>query len=292
MSIKNIIKSLSDERWNIGFIHNDLDSVMNGDPIHVNWVKHHYKDSWFADPFILDVTDTDIIVLVEEWYKPIRRGRISKLIIDRNTFVLKDLQVVLQLDTHLSFPVIERREDGVYIYPENGESGNLSIYRYNVQNSNCTKVGALCDDAVEDAICTELFGEKLMFATPRTNPNGKELSIYSWDSQMKRFILKEKEYFKENVARMAGNFFEYKGKLYRPTQECNVQYGHAVTLQEVNHENGKWTFNEVRRMCSVNKRLSVGMHTFNMYKGMIVTDALGFDRMWMRRILNAIHVIR
>jgi hypothetical protein len=122
---------------------NDLDSVMNGDPIHVNWVKHHYKDSWFADPFILDVTDTDIIVLVEEWYKPIRRGRISKLIIDRNTFVLKDLQVVLQLDTHLSFPVIERREDGVYIYPENGESGNLSIYRYNVRKTViATKVGA------------------------------------------------------------------------------------------------------------------------------------------------------
>jgi hypothetical protein len=292
MSIKNIIKSLSDERWNIGFICNDLDSVMNGDAIRVNWVKHHYKDSWFADPFILDVTDTDIILLVEEWYKPIRRGRISKLVIDRNTFVLKDIQVVLQLDTHLSFPVIERREDGVYIYPENGESGNLSIYQYNVQNSNCTKVGALCDDAVEDAICTELFGEKLMFATPRTNPNGKELSIYSWDSQTNKYVLKEEEYFKENVARMAGNFFEYKGQFYRPTQECNAQYGHAVTLQEVNHENDKWTFNEVRRMCSVNKRLSVGMHTFNMYKGVIVTDALGFDRMWIRRMLNAIHIIR
>jgi hypothetical protein len=172
MSIKNIIKSLSDERWNIGFICNDLDSVMNGDPIRVNWVKHHYKDSWFADPFILDVTDTDIIVLVEEWYKPIRRGRISKLVIDRKTFVLKDLQVVLQQDTHLSFPVIERREDGIYIYPENGEAGNLTLYRYDAENNLCEKVGVICDDAVEDAICTEQFGEKLMFATPRTNPNG------------------------------------------------------------------------------------------------------------------------
>jgi hypothetical protein len=292
MSIKNIIKSLSDERWNIGFISNDVDSVMNGDPIRVNWVKHHYKDSWFADPFILDVTDTDIIVLVEEWYKPIRRGRISKLVIDRKTFVLKDLQVVLQLDTHLSFPVIERREDGIYIYPENGEAGNLTLYRYDAENNLCEKVGIICDDAVEDAICTEQFGEKLMFATPRTNPNGNVLGIYGWNEQTHKYIEKEKVYFGENVARMAGNFFSYQGKIIRPTQECNVQYGHAVTLQEVNHENDKWTFHEIRRMYTVNKKLTVGMHTFNMYKGMIVTDALGFDRMWIRKILRVLHVIR
>src|SRR5574344_1914204 len=82
MKIKDIVKSLSDERWNIGFISNDLNSIMLGEPIKVNWLKHYYKDSWFADPFILDVTDEEIIVLVEEWYKPIKRGRISKLTID------------------------------------------------------------------------------------------------------------------------------------------------------------------------------------------------------------------
>jgi hypothetical protein len=292
MSIKNIIKSFSDERWNIGFISNDMDSVMNCDPIHVNWVKHHYKDSWFADPFILDVTDKHIIVLVEEWYKPIGHGRISKLVIDKNTYELMDLQVVLQLDTHLSFPVIERREDGIYIYPENGEAGNLSIYRYNVENNLCEKVGVICDDAVEDAMCTEQFGKKLMFATHRENPNGNVLSIYGWNDQIQKYIEKEKSYFGENVARMAGNFFEYNGKIIRPTQECNIQYGHAVTLQEVSYTNGKWSFNEIRRIYSVNKKLPVGMHTFNMYKGVIITDALGFDRMWIRKILKAFHVIR
>src|SRR5574344_2752409 len=106
MKIKDIVKSLSDERWNIGFISNDLNSIMLSEPIKVNWVKHYYKDSWFADPFILDVTDEEIIVLVEEWYKPIKRGRISKITIDRTTFVLKDLRVTLELNTHLRFPLI------------------------------------------------------------------------------------------------------------------------------------------------------------------------------------------
>jgi hypothetical protein len=112
------------------------------------------------------------------------------------------------------------------------------------------------------------------------------LGIYGWNEQTHKYIEKEKVYFGENVARMAGNFFTYQGKIIRPTQECNVQYGHAVTLQEVNHENDKWTFNEIRRMYSVNKKLTVGMHTFNMYKGMIVTDALGFDNIWIRKIIK------
>jgi hypothetical protein len=291
MKIKNLIKSLSEERWNIGFIINDLQSVMNGDAIKVNWIKHNYKDRWFADPFILDVTEDEIIVLVEEFYKPIGRGRISRLIIDKHSYELKKLDVVLQLDTHLSFPVIDRCADGIYIYPENGESRNLTLYKYDPISNKCDKVSAICDDAVEDAVCTDLFGKKLLFATNRINPNGNVLSIYSYDNKTDRYKLKEKEYFKENVARMAGKFFEYNGKIIRPTQECNVQYGHAVTLQEVSYTNCKWSFNEIRRIYSVNKKLPVGMHTFNMYKDVIVTDALGFDNMWIRRILKTIHLI-
>ena len=67
--IKEYIKRYCDERWNIGFIQNSLDNILQGEDIRVQWVEHDYKNSWFADPFILDVTDTDIIVLVEEFPK-------------------------------------------------------------------------------------------------------------------------------------------------------------------------------------------------------------------------------
>jgi hypothetical protein len=288
MSIRQIVKSLSDERWNIGFISNSIDGIIGGEPIKVNWVKHNYRNSWFADPFILDVTDDEIVVLVEEWFKPIKRGRISKLVIDKNTFVLKDLQVVLQLDTHLSFPVIERHDDGIYIYPENGASGNLSLYKYDAEKNKCEKIGVICDESVADAIATDVFGERLMFATKQPDPNGNKLCIYRWNDETHKYEQKDVVLFKENVARMAGNFFEYNGKIIRPTQECNVQYGHAVTLQEVSYENGEWSFKEIRRMYTVNPKLTVGMHTFNMFKGLIVTDALGFDRMWIRKILNKV----
>lgn len=289
MSIRTIFKSFSEERWNIGFIENDLDSLMRGDKIRVKWIKHHLKDSWIADPFILDVTDDEIIVMVEEFYKPIHRGRISKLTIDKKSLNLKKLDVVLELPTHLSFPVIIRpqeKNDFVYLMPENGESGELNTYKYWPKENRIEKYETVLKEAVADAIPVEFNSTTYLFATNEKNVNGNELSIYQWDEDTHQYIFDRKLEFEENVARMAGNCFIYQGELYRPTQECNVQYGHAVTIQEVILNNDKFVFKEVRRMYSTHPKLNIGMHTFNSYKGMIVTDALGFDNMWLRNILK------
>ena len=113
MQIKNFFKSFSDECWNIGFIQNSFDSILRGDNLQIKWIKHNYKDGWFADPFVLDVNDTEIHLLVEEFYKPIQRGRISRLIIDKETNDLKKLDVVLELPSHLSFPAIKRVDNKV-----------------------------------------------------------------------------------------------------------------------------------------------------------------------------------
>ena len=57
-------------------------------------VRRYKNEGWFADPFILDVTKREIIVLVEEWYDSIQRGRISKLTIG----VLYVFFIILNLD--------------------------------------------------------------------------------------------------------------------------------------------------------------------------------------------------
>ena len=184
----------------------------------MKWLKHDSKYSWFADPFILDVTDNEIHVLVEEYYKPIQRGRISRLIIDRYSYELKQKDVVLELRTHLSFPAIIRKEKDVFIYPENGESGELNLYQYFPESNKCVKIETILSEAVADAIIARVNGEDMLFCTKKTNPNGNELYVFTQD-ESGRYLEKERYTFDENIARMAGDFFEYNGKLYRPTQE-------------------------------------------------------------------------
>ena len=158
------------------------------------------------------------------------------------------------------------------------------------------------DESVADATPLRVGNKAYLFCTKRPNVNGNTLYLYQWDSQEEKFIPLGSKIFQENIARMAGNFFEYEGALYRPAQECNTQYGHAVSLQKVTYraksvldmqelDCGALEFKEVRRIFSNHPKLNVGMHTFNMYKEVIVTDALGFDNMWIRDILSKLGII-
>ena len=308
ISLRTQIKKLTQERWNVGFIQNSIEDIVSGATIDVKWLIHKYKNSWFADPFVLEVTEKEIILLVEEFYKPINRGRISKLTIDRITNILLKRDVILELPTHLSFPLIIRKdskleefikeidtpnegsaEPYVYLLPENGESGHLYIYKFFQKSNKIIRLCSLLNKAVEDAVPIKINEHLYLFCTPRLNPNGNVLHIYRWSCKERQFKYLKEISFDENIARMSGDFFYYKNKLIRPTQECNFQYGHAVTLQETDVK--KISFREVRRLYSVHPILNIGCHTFNSYKGVIVTDALGFDRIWIRKMLKLFKTI-
>lgn len=304
MSLKQRIKRFSAEKWNIGFIRNELKGILDGDSINVSWLKHKAKDSWFADPFILDVNESEIIILVEEFPKATNKGRITKLTIDKASFELKKNDVVLELPTHLSFPLIIRSssKDMVYLLPENGASGKLTLYRYWVNENRLEEIGPVLDEDVADAVPLKVGIYDFLFCTKAPNANGNTLFVYIWDEGKKKYEFCREYIFDENVARMAGCFFEFNGDLYRPTQECNIQYGHAVTIQKLISDSeqmplemaileGRLKFEEVRRLYSVNPQLNVGMHTFNIYQDCIVTDSLGFDNMWIRKILRALQII-
>ena len=154
---EQIIEEIKATKYNIGFVNEPLKSVLDGSSFHINWLKHSYKDRWFADPFILDVNDEEIIVLVEEWYDPIQRGHISRLTVDRKTYELKSTNVVLDDGTHLSFPAIERKGRDVYIHPENSVIGKLENYKYNEKEDRFEKVGLLCNQPLTDSAKLDSF---------------------------------------------------------------------------------------------------------------------------------------
>lgn len=295
-ALKDFFRRFSDERWAIGFITNSLDDILSGKDVNVDWVHDRRRDRWFADPFVLSADEQEIVLLCEEMYKPrgIKIGRISRVTVDRATMTITHVQCLLELPTHLSFPAWHRQGDDIFVYPENSEAGHLTLYCYDDKQRAMQPVGTICDDPVADAIQTNLLGgERMMMATRLPDVNGNELLIYRWDETVEKFTLQQSVSFKENVARMAGDFFNHNGKVYRPTQECNVQYGHAVTLQEVTRDvNGDLAFQEVRRIYSTHPSLTVGCHTFNVFNNgeLIATDALGFDRMWFRKMLKFLHL--
>jgi hypothetical protein len=238
-------------------------------------MKHHYKDRWFADPFVLDADEKNIYILAEEFYIPIHRAYIAKLTIDRNTKELVETKPVLKLGTHLSYPAIIRINDHVYIYPESGKSGRLMLYKYNNAHDTVTEERELLHKDVGDATYTDLFGEDLLFCTTPPLYNDEILHIYRKNNEG-QYVDSEQIEFKDKIARMAGDFFVVKGEIYRPAQDCNKSYGNGLVIQEVSHHDGKWSFKDIHRYHSPNKEYPLGIHTLNQYNDVIVVDAVGY----------------
>ena len=86
-------------------MQNPLEEVIAGAEPEVRWMKHQRKGGWFADPFVLDVTDTTISLLAEEFRFKTGKGRIVRLDVQRETFELEKVTVLID-DCHLSFPFI------------------------------------------------------------------------------------------------------------------------------------------------------------------------------------------
>lgn len=263
-------------RWELGFIENPIHEIIEGKELQIKYVKFPFEGRWYADPFILEYNDKEIVLLVEDFSDTDKKGKISRVIIDRKTMGLKGVKIILELDTHLSFPVIVRKGEKVFFYPENSEGHTLDLYEYDKKTDVCKKIRQLSNEVMADAVISDYFGEKFLFSTKN---NGNVLNVYRFDEEKKIFKHSTDVHFSENIARNGGDFFEVNGQLYRAAQECNYTYGHALSIQKIEHEGNTFKMKEVRRLLP--PKYAIGIHTLNVYKDLIVIDLKVFRHPWI-----------
>lgn len=266
-------------KWTVGVADFDPDAILDpGKRLNIHWVKHKNKGSWFADPFILSVTEDFVFILVEEFVYSANKGRISRLKVNRHSWELEKIDPVIEQGTHLSFPAYYRKNGKVYIYPENSQSGKLSLFEYDEDSGVAAKVGVLSNCPLADAVIWQMDGKKVVMATTSPDDNGRVLDIYPYHEIQPR----EKEEpverisFPERIARNAGMPFDIQGRLFRPAQDCARRYGESVIIQEVSRTDEGFQFKEVKRFYSPLTSHSVAFHTFNVFEDKyIAVDAEG-----------------
>lgn len=286
---------LRSDMWNLGFIEEDISDVVKSDKLNIHWMKHNYIDRWFADPYLLEVTDKQIVVLVEEFCYKLRKGRIARLVISRPDYVLQNMKIILELPTHLSFPVIYNKDGQIYVMPENSKSGGITIYKYNTQTISLEKLHEVGHLPLTDAtIARDLSGDEYIFSTKLPNPNGNEMQIYSFDGDAMH--LEEKPVanivFPNNVARNAGDAFYIGEQMYRPAQDCDKCYGNGIDIQKVNKDGNTFTFETINSFHSDNPAYNLGYHTFNIKNGLIVVDGHRYRFPKMVKFLHCLSKLR
>lgn len=275
----NIIKKLNRNRWNLAFFkEEDLPDVLNGNFHNVHWLVNKDQTRWFADPFILDVNENYVEVLVEELTYSINKGRIAKLTVNRNTWELEDLKIILELDTHLSFPMIFRKDNKIIIIPENSASGKSIAYCYNKSSDSLEKVSIVSEEPLTDATLLLDFETTYMLSTKMPDCNGNVLDVYEFNVDSLEAKKVDSIVFKKPIARNAGCPIRINGVLYRPAQDCDGDYGKGVILQKINYDayKAKLSFHNEASIYPFTFRYQCGLHTLNSYKGMCVIDVRGY----------------
>lgn len=263
--------------WNIGFCDLTPEELIAEKKLKpIQWMKHSYRDRFFADPFIYKVSPQDIIVFAEEYMFDNPPGLIVELVIDRRSKQLKKRYELLRLHTHLSYPAIIREGDVTYVYPENGNSGKLNIYRYDEMQHKLVEPICILNEAVADSTIYKLTnGHYLLIATKF--PENQE-NAYAYESLSIKgpFCPIKSEPFQSSkcCSRPAGDFFEAFGQLYRPAQNCAVSYGSSTNILAFDAYDCRERV--IFELKPQGKVYPLGLHTINFCEGLCVIDGLGY----------------
>ena len=275
---------LSEYTWDLAYGDYDENFLFEGfdwKALHI--IKNPYKTKWFADPFILKSDPYTIELLVEEFDSSIKRGRIARIVIDRKTDTIIDCTILLDKQTHLSFPVIYWIDGKVIIHPENSASGKSYMYEYDIKSQQLINPIVIADVPLVDSIIRKENDVYRLYATRTPDTCGRLLDMY----ESKEFTgpyckVEEIDYYKKE-ARMAGAFIETTSGCIRPAQDCNFNYGEAVVFYK-----GKEVIS-VLRPSSIKYE---GIHTFNKKDDLFVIDLKKYKYSVLHFILKKINRFR
>ncbi|MGB7511895.1 MAG: hypothetical protein WBP54_11500, partial [Pelodictyon phaeoclathratiforme] len=252
------------QNWNIGFTADSVESFIENKGLgKIHWMKHRYNDRFFADPFILRINNDEITILCEEYIIKKGKGTIVKLIVDKWSKKLIDRTLILELDTHLSYPAIIRIDKSIYIYPENSASGKLTLYSYNDVSNEVRAVKNLSNESLVDSTIFNYKEKYWLVATKVPNTQDKAFiyvanTFYDDFRPLNSGVINESN----NFSRPAGNFIIYKDKIYRPVQNCEKRYGSGIMIQQIDIlKEDLYIENNVFSIYPNSFRYNLGIHT-------------------------------
>ena len=281
---------LGEPIFNIGFIrYNNTDVLEERTPT-VNWLNLGcYTDGWFADPFILQINDSDIVLLAEEYEYKKKKGRISQLVVDKQSLKLKNVNPVLELDTHLSFPYIFPYKEQVYVCPENYASGSVKLYRRNEAGQLVEPI-IIIPSPLVDTQLLEYNGFFYAFGVEtRTGKNeeSKTLKVYRSESLFVpfSFFCEISNIFAEE--RGAGVIFNDNQRIIRPAQSCERGYGDSMVFYSLHISDSSIKETIIGKIYpKMSGHYNLGLHTFNKQDDICVVDGKDYRRYPLARIIK------
>ncbi len=242
----------------------------------IRWIKtESLEDSWVADPFIYKVKAESIQIFVEQFFQG--KGRLVLLDVSLSTMEILCAKVILQLDTHLSFPYIWREGETLFIMPENVENGNLRIWKFNESTSHLEDPQVLIDVPLEDAQLCKIGNQYFIMGVRYVHNDyfdcTRNLEIYKADSLFGRYQHIQTIHNPLRLERGAGTVWQEGDTFIRPAQNCEDGYGTSLLFYRMKFEADRFSETlEFEYRPDKEHPRSRAFHTYNEKDGYVVID--------------------
>lgn len=271
----NFYKKFLIQTYNIGIIKKAIGKILeNGiEKGDIVWLKHNFKDRFFADPFMIKEDEDYYYILVEEFFFWEEKGKITLLKISKVDFSLAERKIIIEEPTHLSFPFCEL--NGTTIVPESVLSGKTKEYSIDLDTMTVVNSREILKEGLIDAtFYTDHKKNKWILAAKMDNPK-EDMYMYILNRDVYEPIKKGRVIANSiEETRSAGRLFEFNGNLYRPVQDSTQRYGRQTRIMRID----KLDEEEYKASCvrvisgKENPPYNETLHTFNVYDDCVIVD--------------------
>ncbi|MFM0053594.1 glucosamine inositolphosphorylceramide transferase family protein [Caballeronia grimmiae] len=236
------------------------------------------NDRFYADPFLWRDAAGGYHLFFEDLPYATNKGVISHVALDPDSKSwIAPPRVVLERPYHLSYPFLFEHAGDIFMIPETSANRTIEVYRAAPFPDAWVHHATLMENIV--AADTTLFHEAgtwWLFTTIEqgSGPNWDELHLYHarspfgpWHAHPANPVVSDCR-----GARMAGNIFrDDNGRLIRPAQDCEREYGAALRFCEITEMSAsRYAETPVSVMNAPSGRS--GVHTWNRTGDVTVVD--------------------
>ncbi|BBU31620.1 hypothetical protein BTHE68_53540 [Burkholderia sp. THE68] len=252
-----------------------------------NWVTLPGMPTQFhADPFLWRGKNGDYHLFFESLPYDTNRGVISHIAFDPATQKWQETpRVVLDRNYHLSYPFLFEHDGEIFMIPETCGNRTIEMYRAASFPTEWELHKVVMRDVVAADTTLHYDGKTWWMFTSITEEGGSnwdELSIFHSDSPFGEWTAHPMNPVVSDcrLARMAGNLFkDAQNRLIRPAQNCEREYGAALTFREIT-ELTTTTYAEKTLSVRNPPRGRQGLHTWNAVGAITVIDMKTQLRKW------------
>jgi hypothetical protein len=238
-------------------------------------------DKFWADPFIYLKDGHYYIFIEESFMPPKKKGFISVIKLNRDGKPSSSKKIIEQ-PYHMSYPYVFEWEDSLFMVPETQNNRTVDLYKCTDFPYKWEFVKSLMNDVrAVDATILSHEGRYWMFVNIASNAGASswdELHIFfadtpvssSWTPHPLNPVVSD-----VRSARPAGKIFNYKQKLFRPSQNCSNRYGYGLKINEITRlSTSEYQESESRSIEPDWDKNIKAVHTINREGGITVIDGI------------------